>query len=98
MSICLAVPVGNTLWPKTGKIVIKELKQPSTVSLQPKIPSYVTADFGVDYKTRLADTPVKISAMCYNVAGKDYWMGRGGSTTFGLSMPRTITLTATFDL
>lgn len=63
-----------------------------------KIPSYVTFDFGVDYKTKVADTPVKISAMCYNVAGKDYWMGRGGSTTFGLSMPRTITLSATFDL
>ena len=63
-----------------------------------KIPSYVTFDLGVSYKTEISATPVKLSAMCYNVADKSYWMGRGGSTTFGLSMPRTITLTAQFDL
>jgi len=63
-----------------------------------QIPSYVTFDLGVTYKTKFAGTPVKLSAMCYNVANTDYWMGRGGSTTFGLSMPRTITLTAQFDL
>jgi len=63
-----------------------------------KIPSYVTFDLGVSYKTKVSATPVKLSAMRYNVADKDYWMGRGGSTTFGLSMPRTITLTAQFDL
>ncbi len=63
-----------------------------------KIPSYVTFDLGVSYKTKISATPVKLTAMCYNVADKDYWMGRGGSTTFGLSMPRTFTLTAQFDL
>lgn len=63
-----------------------------------KIPSYVTFDLGVSYKTKVADTPVKLSAMCYNVTDKSYWMARGGSTTFGLSMPRTFTVNAQFDL
>lgn len=63
-----------------------------------EIPSYVTFDLGVYYKTEMNAVPVKLSAMCYNVTNKDYWMGRGGSTTFGLSMPRTFMLSAQFDL
>lgn len=62
-----------------------------------KIPSYTTLDLGVNYKTRLGRIPVSLSAMCYNVANKDYWMGRGSSTTFGLSMPRTFMLSARFE-
>ena len=63
-----------------------------------EIPSYVTFDLGVNYKTEINSVPVKLSAMCYNVADKDYWMGRGGSSTFGLSMPRTFMLSAQFDI
>lgn len=63
-----------------------------------EIPSYVTFDVGVNYKTKVNTVPVKLSAMCYNVADKDYWMGRGSSTTIGLSMPRTFMLSAQFDI
>lgn len=63
-----------------------------------EIPSYVTFDAGIHYKTKINTVPVKLSAMCYNVTNKDYWMGRGGSTTFGLSMPRTFMVSAQFDL
>ena len=63
-----------------------------------EIPSYVTFDVGVNYKTKINTVPVKLSAMCYNVADKDYWMGRGSSTTIGLSMPRTFMLYAQFDI
>lgn len=63
-----------------------------------EIPSYVTFDLGFNYKTKINTVPVKLSAMCYNVADKDYWMGRGSSTTIGLSMPRTFMLSAQFDI
>ena len=63
-----------------------------------EIPSYITFDLGVNYKTKINTVPVKLSAMCYNVADKDYWMGRGSSTTIGLSMPRTFMLSAQFDI
>ncbi|MDY2637649.1 MAG: TonB-dependent receptor [Phascolarctobacterium sp.] len=63
-----------------------------------EVPSYVTFDLGVNYKTKINQLPVKLSAMCYNLTDKDYWMGRGGSSTFGLSMPRTFMLSAQFDI
>ena len=63
-----------------------------------RIPSYATLDLGVNYKAKMGKVPVTISATCFNVLNKDYWMGRGSSTTFGLSMPRTLLLSATFDL
>lgn len=62
-----------------------------------EIPSWVSVDMGVHYKTAFNDVPVTLSAMCYNVFDKDYWMGRGSSTTFGLSMPRTYMFSAQFD-
>lgn len=63
-----------------------------------EIPSHLTFDLGVNYKTQVHAMPVKFSAMCYNVTNRDYWMGRGGSSTFGLSMPRTFMLSAAFDI
>lgn len=63
-----------------------------------EIPAYTSFDLGINYKTKINSTPVKLSAMCYNIANKNYWMGRGGSTTFGLSMPRTFMLAAQFEL
>ena len=63
-----------------------------------KISAYTTLDLGVNYKARMGKVPVTVAATCFNVLNKDYWMGRGSSTTFGLSMPRTFLLSATFDL
>lgn len=70
----------------------------SSTSGKTKISGYTTFDIGLNYKTKINSTPVKLSAMCYNLTDKDYWLGRGGSTTFGLSMPRTFALSATFDI
>lgn len=62
-----------------------------------KIPAFSTFDLGVNYliDTNFAD--IRLNAMCYNIANKSYWHGRGGSTTFGLSMPRSFMLSAQFD-
>lgn len=62
-----------------------------------RIPAYTVLDLGFDYKTSIADVPVTFKAMCYNALNKDYWMGRGSSTTFGLSMPRTWMLSASMS-
>lgn len=59
-----------------------------------RIPGYTTFDLGMNYRTHLGSNPLTLTAMCYNVTNKDYWMGRGSSTTFGLSMPRTFMLSA----
>ena len=63
-----------------------------------ELPGYATFDLGVKYNTHINTTPVQLSLMCYNVFNKSYWMGRGGSSTFGLSMPRTLMFSAQFDL
>jgi len=54
-----------------------------------RIPSFVAFDAGANYRMQLASFPIRLSATITNVANRSYWMGRGGSTTFGLSMPRT---------
>lgn len=46
---------------------------------------------------RVASYPIRLSASVINLADKSYWMGRGGSTTFGLSMPRTFQLSVQAD-
>lgn len=63
-----------------------------------EIPAYATVDLGMTYKTRINTVPTKLSLMCYNALNKSYWMGRGGSSTFGLSMPRTWMFSAQFDI
>ena len=60
------------------------------------VPSYVTYDLGVNYKTKINDTPVTLTAMCYNLTDKDYWNAHG--TGLLLSNPRTFMLSATFDI
>ena len=84
--------VGRATW------VDKAYIDSKAIGGKTEIPSYVTFDLGVNYKTKINTVPVKLSAMCYNVADKDYWMGRGSSTTIGLSMPRTFMLSAQFDI
>lgn len=54
-----------------------------------RIPSFVSFDVGANYRTVVASHPIRLSAMVLNAGDKSHWMGRGGSTTFGLSMPRT---------
>ena len=73
-----------------------QIDNPNSPSKATKIPSYTTFDLGVKYRTQLGSVPVSLTAMCYNLTNKDYWMGRGSSTTFGLSMPRTFMLSARF--
>lgn len=85
-------------WDIIGRAVWSDKAYFEASNQKIEIPSYVTFDLGVSYKTKINSVPVKLSAMCYNVADKDYWYGRGGSTTFGLSMPRTFMLSAQFDI
>lgn len=63
-----------------------------------KIPAYATLDLGVTYKDSWKETPVTLSLTCFNALNKDYWQGRGSSTTIGLSSPRTFLLSASFDI
>lgn len=84
--------IGRLTW--VGEAFIDNSNSPTKKS---RIPSYTTLDLGFNYRTEIADTPVVFSAMCYNALNKDYWMGRGSSTTIGLSMPRTFMLSASFD-
>ena len=63
---------------------------------QLKAPSYMTYDLGFSYKTQFKDTPVTISAMCYNLTNKDYWTAYGNNLI--LNNPRTFMLSATFDI
>lgn len=61
-----------------------------------KVPSYFTLDIGVRYKTEVNDTPVTLSAMCYNVTDKNYWSASGN--TIHLGGPRTFMMSAEFDI
>ena len=85
-------------WSLIGRAVWSDKAYIEASNKKYEIPSHLTYDLGVSYKTKVNTIPVKLSAMCYNVTDKDYWMGRGGSTTIGLSMPRTFMLSAQFDI
>ncbi len=61
-----------------------------------KVPSYFTFDLGFKSKTKICDTPVTLSAMCYNVADKSYWNPEGNYLHVG--GPRTFMLSAEFEL
>lgn len=82
--------IGRAVWSDNAYVEAKDHKV--------EIPSYATFDLGVSYKTKINSVPVKLTAMCYNLTDKDYWYGRGNSTTIGLSMPRTFMLSAQFDI
>lgn len=59
-------------------------------------PDYMTFDLGYKHKTKINSTPITLTAMCYNVLGKDYWISRG--TSVALGAPRTMMLSAQFDI
>lgn len=62
-----------------------------------KIPAFASFDLGINYKLATNIGNFRFNAMCYNVANKSYWNGRGGSTTFGLSMPRSFMFSTQLD-
>ena len=66
-------------------------------SLHLMAPSYMVYDLGVTYNTKINDTPVKLSAMCYNVADKDYWTVARGDQLY-VSTPRTFFVSAEFEI
>ena len=69
---------------------------PASNAIEWEVPSYTTFDAGINYKTQINKMPVKLSAMCYNLTGKDYWIAYGSG--LHLSSPRTFMLSAQFDL
>lgn len=61
------------------------------------VPAYTKFDFGVKYQTKLNETPVTITAMCYNVTNKNYWQGSSGSSSLYIGTPRTFMISAGFS-
>ncbi|SDF31985.1 TonB-dependent receptor [Sporomusa acidovorans] len=61
------------------------------------VPGYTTFDLGLKYKMKIERTPAVLSLMCYNLTNKDYWMAARGDQVY-VSLPRTIVLSAQFDL
>ncbi|MFR4382969.1 MAG: hypothetical protein ACLT4X_00950 [Phascolarctobacterium sp.] len=62
------------------------------------VPSYAKFDLGASYKTKWNNTPVSLDLMCYNLGGKDYWNARSGSSSLSLGAPRTVVLSANFEI
>lgn len=62
------------------------------------VPAYFTVDLGATYKSKVGTTPVTYDLMCYNLLGKNYWVSCGGENTVYLGSPRTLTLSATFQI
>lgn len=60
------------------------------------VPANTVFDLGVSYKTQWKHVPVTLNLMCYNLFDRNYWYA--SRTGLMLSQPRTITLSAAFDL
>ena len=63
---------------------------------QLEVPSFVTYDLGMAYKTKINNVPVKLNAMCYNLTDKSYWTAHGSDLL--LSNPRTFFVSAEFEI
>lgn len=61
-----------------------------------KVPSSFVFDLGATYDTTFGKTPVTLQAMLYNVAGKDYWIPSGSSSSLTVGGPRTFVFSANF--
>lgn len=61
-----------------------------------KTPAHMTFDLGYKHKTKLNGVGVTLNAMCYNLFDKNYWIGRESTVTLGT--PRTLVLSAQFDI
>jgi iron complex outermembrane receptor protein len=77
----------------TGRVVYTG-KSYVTDANRVEIPSWYSVDLGFKHKMTINEVPVTLSATCFNVFDKDYWIGRGGSNVIGLSMPRSFLVTA----
>ncbi|WP_368502371.1 hypothetical protein [Phascolarctobacterium succinatutens] len=62
------------------------------------VPSFTTFDFGATYKTKVNSTPVTFSATLFNAFNKDYWLARPTYNYGILGNPRTLFLSAQFDI
>lgn len=64
-----------------------------------KLPAWKTFDLFASQKTHLGSTPVTFRAQCYNLFNSSHWIGKTGEgTKFLLSSPRTIVVSAEFEL
>lgn len=61
------------------------------------VPAYMKFDLGLKYKTQINNTPVTLTAMCYNLTNKNYWQASAGSSSLYIGTPRTFTLSAMFE-
>ncbi|MDO4179091.1 MAG: TonB-dependent receptor, partial [Phascolarctobacterium sp.] len=63
-----------------------------------EIGSSVVYDLGVRYKTKINRMPVTLTATCFNLFGKDYWLPRATTQMGILGNPRTFAIGASFDI
>ena len=64
-----------------------------------KLPAWKTFDLFLSQKTHIASMPVTLRAQCYNLFNSNHWIGKTGEDTkFLLSSPRTIVVSAEFEL
>ena len=62
------------------------------------VPSYLTCDLGVTYKTKFGTVPAAVSLTAYNLFDKRYWMSRP-TYNFGIQgYPRSLVLSMTMDI
>ena len=62
------------------------------------VPGHTIFDLGVHHTCKINTVPVTFTAACYNVFNKNYWMTRSGGGEVLLGLPRTLMLSAQFDL
>lgn len=62
------------------------------------VPVNTRFDLGVKYKTVVDDTPLTLSAMCYNVTDAKSWYSADQGNQLLIGEPRTFVFSASFDL
>ena len=62
-----------------------------------RVPGFLRYDLGASYKLKMKNETVTITAMCYNLTNKKYWIPAAGSNILDLSSPRTFVLSANYQ-
>lgn len=62
-----------------------------------RVPGFLRYDLGASYKLKMEKETVTITAMCYNLTNKKYWIPSAGSNLLDLSSPRTFVLSANYE-
>ena len=62
-----------------------------------RVPGFLRYDLGASYKLKMEKETVTITAMCYNLTNKKYWIPAAGSNLLDLSSPRTFVLSANYE-